>query len=77
MNLWECEYPGCRNTAVGCGSAVGLRAIGWTFGLGPVILCPIHSGIAYEQSEMNARSFQNLIQQVCDAKPKLKNGEQS
>jgi len=42
MNLWECEEPGCDATAVGEGGAVGLRAIGWYFQPGPVILCPRH-----------------------------------
>ena len=51
MNLWECERPGCKSTAVGCGGAIGLRAIGWQFiagetkmmmTLGPTILCPLH-----------------------------------
>ncbi len=42
MNLWKCQHPECTHTAVGCGGAVGLRAIGWYFRLGPVILCPQH-----------------------------------
>ncbi len=42
MNLWECEAPECANTAVGTGGAVGLRAIGWYFSVGPTILCPAH-----------------------------------
>lgn len=31
MNKWECDFPGCKNTAVGCGGALGLRAVGWYF----------------------------------------------
>ena len=42
MNLWECEVSGCDSTAVGAGGAVGLRAIGWYFAVGPTILCPAH-----------------------------------
>lgn len=42
MSVWECEHPGCKSQAVGCGGAIGLRAIGWYFQLGPVILCPNH-----------------------------------
>ncbi len=42
MNLWECEASGCDSTAVGAGGAVGLRAIGWYFAVGPTILCPAH-----------------------------------
>lgn len=42
MNLWECEHPGCKNTAIGTGGAIGLTAIGWYFIPGPVILCPAH-----------------------------------
>jgi len=29
LNLWQCQFPGCRSTAVGTGGALGLRAIGW------------------------------------------------
>lgn len=44
MNKWECEYPGCKSTAVGTGGAVGLRAIGWWFvrGMSNNIFCPAH-----------------------------------
>ena len=42
MNKWECQHKGCRNSCVGVGGAIGLRAIGWYFELGPVILCPAH-----------------------------------
>lgn len=42
MNLWACQHPGCPHTVVGCGGAVGLRAIGWYFRVGPVIVCPAH-----------------------------------
>ena len=42
MNLWECNHPGCERTAVGCGSAYGLRAIGWYFEKGPQLFCPAH-----------------------------------
>jgi hypothetical protein len=42
MNLWECDYAGCKSTAVGCGGAAGLIAIGWWFQPGPTLLCPAH-----------------------------------
>jgi len=42
VNLWECEHPDCKNRVVGCGSAVGLRAIGWYFEIGSHIFCPAH-----------------------------------
>lgn len=44
MNLWECEHPGCKSTAVGVGGAVGLLAIGWYFrrGIPSKLFCPIH-----------------------------------
>lgn len=45
MNKWECDAPGCRNSAVGCGGAIGLRAIGWYFVPGnhaPRLFCPAH-----------------------------------
>ena len=42
MNKWECEHPGCTSAAVGVGGAVGLRAIGWWFELGPTLFCPVH-----------------------------------
>lgn len=42
MNLWACDASGCDSTAVGAGGAVGLRAIGWYFAVGPRILCPTH-----------------------------------
>ncbi len=42
MNLWQCDAPRCDNTAVGEGGAIGLRAIGWYFSVGPSILCPAH-----------------------------------
>jgi hypothetical protein len=42
MNLWECDHPGCKSTAVGAGGAIGLRAIGWHFECGSKLLCPEH-----------------------------------
>jgi hypothetical protein len=47
VNLWECEHPGCTSTAVGCGGAAGLLAIGWYFvpgdgHRGPTLYCPAH-----------------------------------
>lgn len=42
MNRWRCEHPGCTREVVGCGGAIGLRAIGWYFRPAPVILCPAH-----------------------------------
>lgn len=42
MNRWECDHPGCSSIAIGVGSAVGLRAIGWFFERGPTCFCPDH-----------------------------------
>jgi hypothetical protein len=44
MNLWECCEPGCPRKCVGCGGAIGLRAIGWYFvpGWGSNLFCPRH-----------------------------------
>jgi hypothetical protein len=42
MNLWECDYrypngSRCKSTAIGCGGAIGLRAIGWHFAPGRIV----------------------------------------
>lgn len=48
MNRWDCDAHGCKSSAVGCGGAIGLRALGWYFAPGvgmfdgPTILCPAH-----------------------------------
>ena len=42
MNKWSCDFPGCRNSCVGVGGAIGLRAIGWYFVSGGETLCPGH-----------------------------------
>lgn len=42
MNAWTCEHTECKRSAVGCGGAVGLRAIGWYFEIGGPLLCPEH-----------------------------------
>lgn len=42
MNKWECGEQGCRSVAVGSGSGLGLRAIGWLVERGPKIRCPAH-----------------------------------
>lgn len=55
MNVWECEYPGCHAVAWGCGGAVGLRAIGWYFEVGPVILCPRHRPDPIQCTEESAK----------------------
>jgi len=66
MNKWECEFPGCKSTAVGCGGAVGLRAIGWYFKPGPKIFCPNHRPDKEDCSsciaEMWAWFYQHLIE---------------
>lgn len=58
MNLWECEHAGCKVTATGQGSAVGLLAIGWFFQPGPVILCPAHHPEGPEAAERQAEHAQ-------------------
>jgi hypothetical protein len=60
MNEWECEHPGCNERVVGCGSAAGLRAIGWYFELGPTILCPRHHPQGLERAEAVADHIQEL-----------------
>jgi hypothetical protein len=42
VNLWECQHPGCKSTASGCGGAAGLIAIGWYFTPGYALFCPFH-----------------------------------
>lgn len=42
MNRWDCGHPGCGQSVVGVGGAIGLRAIGWWFMPGPVLFCPLH-----------------------------------
>jgi hypothetical protein len=42
MNLWACTHRGCKNTAVGSGGAIGLRAVGWYFVPGAMLRCPAH-----------------------------------
>jgi hypothetical protein len=42
MNVWECSQPGCTVKALGCGGAIGLRAVGWHFLPGGRIFCPQH-----------------------------------
>jgi len=43
-NRWDCDFPGCDLYVIGCGGAVGLRAIGWYFvpGFGNNLFCPQH-----------------------------------
>ncbi len=41
MNKWVCQHRGCGKSVVGCGGALGLRAIGWYFRKGPIIFCPV------------------------------------
>ena len=64
MNIWECEYRGCKHKCIGIGTAVGLRAIGWyvTKGfLGPVIYCPQHWDEGPEEAEKQAKELQEDI----------------
>lgn len=48
MNRWDCDTAGCPRSVVGCGGAIGLRAIGWFVRFdaraltGPEIFCPAH-----------------------------------
>ena len=69
MNEWECEEPACSSSAVGVGSAVGLRAIGWFFqrgtgkGHGPLLLCPLHrrDSLPIHVAEVSARHIQEDV----------------
>jgi len=72
MNQWNCEEQGCAASAIGCGGAIGLRAIGWQFELGrktegfphpPMIRCPMHR-IDGNSGEVSARLLQHVIQSV-------------
>src|SRR5258706_14173648 len=72
MNQWNCEEQGCAASAIGCGGAIGLRAIGWQFELGrkaegfphpPMIRFPKHR-IDGKNGEVSARVFPNGIQAV-------------
>jgi len=62
MNIWQCDQQNCDRYVIGCGSAIGLRAIGWYFERGPVIYCPEHhpnDGI--NGAESSARTPQIII----------------
>lgn len=85
MNLWQCDAPGCKRTAIGSGGAIGLRAIGWFVRLGPVVFCPGHRpdhGPCEEHegetcslcpSEAEAKRFQDMIRSAGDKSDKLTN----
>lgn len=61
MNLWECQHPGCKCTAVGSGGAIGLLAIGWYFVPGPKILCPAHHPAGYPAAMDQANNYNRAI----------------
>ena|ERR1700760_3915739 len=61
MNIWECHHPDCTNRVVGVGGAIGLRAIGWYFELGPVLYCPNHYPQGHRESEISAYKAQSVI----------------
>lgn len=69
MNKWTCNNSECKNQAVGIGSAIGLRSIGWYFQPGfegnlmPLIFCPGHHPDGYEKAEIVARKIQNLFKE--------------
>lgn len=61
MNIWDCQHPGCSRVAYGVGGAVGLRAIGWYFKIGPVILCPQHHPAGPAAAEVMANAAQAML----------------
>lgn len=48
LHRWQCESQGCRSSALGVGSPIGLRGLGWKVeiqanGIYPAsIKCPLH-----------------------------------
>ncbi len=52
LSRWQCEHQGCRNSAFGVGSPIGLRAIGWKVEMHPSapiassLCCPLHFQVA-------------------------------
>lgn len=74
MNIWNCDYPGCKHSCIGICGAVGLAAIGWKFipGIGfalkgvlqiPRFFCPIHRDEPIDIVEIETRELQNSIKQ--------------
>lgn len=79
MNLWECDFPGCKSKSVGVGGAIGLRAIGWYFKIGKGLFCPnhipypteickdygdVHGKCPYCTAEKWASNLQKLIEEI-------------
>lgn len=60
MNRWDCEQANCKSCAIGEGSAIGLRAIGWYVrtGSGFLLFCPAHHP---EFNEVHMRTAQMLL----------------
>ncbi|HLY11234.1 MAG TPA: hypothetical protein VKW04_18175 [Planctomycetota bacterium] len=52
VQIWRCCDQGCRSTAIGVGSAIGLRGLGWKVVLRDdcvtpeTINCPLHFQMA-------------------------------
>ena len=77
MNKWECDSQGCDVTAIGCGGAIGLRALGWQFEKGqrsdmmPVILCPEHrtDGVPGEAAAESTQSLLHGAEREANACP--------
>ncbi len=71
LNQWYCDQAGCRSSAVGVGGALGLRAVGWFFALGPIIRCPNHrpdpSNLKHEACETEGPCGYCRAEQEADA----------
>lgn len=74
MSLWECQHRDagtgkqCKSNAMGVGSAVGLRAIGWLVQWRgdlpfpdnyPIIKCPFHNSTMVAEQE--AKQIQSTL----------------
>lgn len=62
MNRWECDRAECLVTADGIGGAIGLRAIGWFFDIGPMIYCPRHHPYGADVAQRVADVTQRIIE---------------
>ena len=63
MNTWRCSHWNCAVAVVGCGSPIGLRAIGWYVQIldpTPLLLCPPHRPDPIACEEIEAHSLDGL-----------------
>jgi len=68
MNVWKCAKKNCHNVAIGIGSSVGLRSIGWEHVKGdlekgqvPKTFCPYHHSKGLQVATDQAETLQELM----------------